>query len=153
MVGGTGRAPKELSDHLGARDSGLRTGQAKFRADVPEEFAPPPTKGLMATVLVADIAENLSGFNVGENVQHPEQFAVDAAGPGDYSREEGTAMVRCKVVKNNRHGRFFPGPKMSARSRFLVLDPIFNFETVLSPLAPGCQKELVHGRRGEGVKE
>ena len=120
---------------------------------MPEELAPPPSKGLVAKVLVANIAEKLCSFDVGENVQHPEQFAVDAAGPGDYSREEGTAMVRCKVVKNNRHGRFFPGPKMSARSRFLVLDPIFNFETVLSPLAPGCQKELVHGRRGEGVKE
>jgi hypothetical protein len=34
--------------------------------------------------------------DVGENVQHPGQFAVDAAGRGDYSREEGTAMVRCK---------------------------------------------------------
>jgi hypothetical protein len=58
MVGGTGRTPKGLSDHLGAHGSGLRTtGQAKFRADVPEtELAPPPTKGCMAIVLVADIA-------------------------------------------------------------------------------------------------
>ena len=30
MVGGTGRTPKELSDHLGAHGSGLGTGQAKL---------------------------------------------------------------------------------------------------------------------------
>ena len=50
----------------------------------------------MAVVLVADIAEKR--FDVGENVQQPEQFAVDAAGRGDYIREEGTAMVNCKVT-------------------------------------------------------
>ena len=52
----------------------------------------------MAVVLVADIAEKLCNFDVGENVQQPEQFAVDAAGRGDYIREEGTAMVNCKVT-------------------------------------------------------
>ena len=67
--------------------------QANFRADVPEELAPTPTKGLMAIVLVTDVAEKLSSFDVSENAQHPEQFAVDAAGRRD-SREEGTAMVR-----------------------------------------------------------
>ena len=34
MVGGTGRTPKELSDHLGAHGSALGTDQAKLRADV-----------------------------------------------------------------------------------------------------------------------
>ena len=48
-----------------------------------------PTKGLMAIVLVANITEKLCSCDVGENVQHPDkQFAVDAAGRGDYGREE-----------------------------------------------------------------
>jgi hypothetical protein len=41
----------------------------------------------MAIVLVADIAEKLSSFDVGENVQHPDHFPVDAAERGDYSRK------------------------------------------------------------------
>ena len=124
MVGGTGRTPKGLSDHLGAHGSGLRTGQAKFRADVPGELAPPPTKGLVAIVLVADIAEKLSSFDVSDNVQHPEQFAVDAAGRGDYSREEGTAMVRCKVIVTV-FGDLFPSPKIERKVKILMAeDPV-----------------------------
>ena len=34
------------------------------------ELAPPPSKGLVAIVLVANIAEKLCKFDVGENVQH-----------------------------------------------------------------------------------
>ena len=45
----------------------MRTGQANFRADVPEELAPTPTKGLMAIVLVTDVAEKLSSFDVSWN--------------------------------------------------------------------------------------
>ena len=52
-----------------------------------KELTPLPTKGLMAIVLVADIAEKLSSFDVGENVQHPDHFPVDAAERGDYSRK------------------------------------------------------------------
>ena len=51
-----------------------------------------------AKVLVTNIAENLCSFDVGENVQHPEQFAVYAAGRENYSRDEGTAMVNCEVT-------------------------------------------------------
>ena len=58
----------------------MRTGQANFRADVPEELAPTPTKGLMAIVLVTDVAEKLSSFDVSENAQHPEQFADNRRG-------------------------------------------------------------------------
>ena len=103
MVGGTGRTPKGLSDHLGAHGSSLRTGQAKFRAYVPGDLTPPPTKGLMAIVLIADIAEKLSSFDVGENVQYPGQFAVDAVGREHYSREEGTAKVTVTVSKRHKH--------------------------------------------------
>ena len=41
------RPPDGSADHLGAHGSGLRAGQAKFRADVPEELTPPPPKGLI----------------------------------------------------------------------------------------------------------
>ena len=45
----------------------MRTGEAKFCVDVPEEFAPPPPKGLMAIVHVTDVAEKLSSFDVSWN--------------------------------------------------------------------------------------
>jgi hypothetical protein len=67
----TGRTPKRLYGHLGAYGSGLSTGQAKFRTGVTEELAPPPTKGLMATALVADIAGKMCSLNVGEHAKHP----------------------------------------------------------------------------------
>jgi hypothetical protein len=44
-------------------------------------------------------------------VINSEQFAVDSAGRGDYSREEGTAMVRCKV-RVTVFGDLFPSPKI-----------------------------------------
>ena len=112
-----------MSKHFGVRRSSFHrartssaAGQTKFRADVPGELAPPPTKGLMAVVLVTAVAEKLISFDVSENVQHPERFAVDAAGRGDYSREEGTATVRCKVAVTV-FGDLFRARRLSARSR------------------------------------
>ena len=101
----------------------MRTGEAKFCVDVPEGFAPPPTKGLMAIVLVTDVAEKLSSFDVSENAQHPEQFAVDAAGRRD-SREEGTVMVSCKVTVTV-FGDLFPSPKIERKVKILMAeDPV-----------------------------
>ena len=69
---------------------------------MPEELAPPPSKGLVAKVLVANIAENC-GFDVGENVQHPDTRSSSLRmrpdeRRGNYSRDEGTAIVNCEVT-------------------------------------------------------
>ena len=78
----------------------------------------------MAVVLVTAVAEKLISFDVSENVQHPERFAVDAAGRGDYSREEGTAMVRCKVIVTV-FGDLFPSPKIERKVKILMAeDPV-----------------------------
>ena len=65
--------------------------------------------------------KNLCSFDVGENVQHPEQFAVDAAGRGNYSRDEGTAMVNCKVTVAV-FGDLFPSPKVERTIEALMAE-------------------------------
>jgi hypothetical protein len=54
-----------------------------------------------------------------------EQFAVDAAGRGGYSREEGTVMVSCKVtvtVFGCYIGDLFPSPKIERTVRVLMVN-------------------------------
>ena len=49
---------------------------------------------------------------------------MDAAGRGDYSREEGTAMVRCKVIVTV-FGDLFPSPKIERKVKILMAeDPV-----------------------------
>jgi hypothetical protein len=49
---------------------------------------------------------------------------VGAAGRGDYSREEGTAMVRCKVIVTE-FGDLFPSPKIERTVKVLMAeDPV-----------------------------
>ena len=52
------------------------------------------------------------------------ELAVDAAGRGDYSREEGTAMVRSKVIATV-FGDLLPSPKIERTVKVLMAeDPV-----------------------------
>ena len=46
-----------MADYLGAHSNGLRTSQAKGRAEVPEELAPTSTLGLSPGALLAEVLD------------------------------------------------------------------------------------------------
>ena len=58
---------------------------------------------------------------------------MGAAGRGDYSREEGTAMVRCKVIVTV-FGDLFPSPKIERTVRVLMAEETIAFRGGSIPL-------------------
>ena len=85
-------ADREAGD-LGAHGCGLGAGQADVGANVPEELAAAPLESVVAEVGVTNVTEKLRSPGVGEDVEHAEELAVNAARRGDNRRHEGASVV------------------------------------------------------------